>query len=133
MSGFKDDVLSILRTSNLLHGEALGYIMYAREFPHSKELLKELESRKLPVAGEITKPVVLFDYTVIPDEVATLSTFLTALTSTKEGGIIIVDVTGEHRAYSKNFDTNFVNFKITRLKFDDRYYLVMHSGVDYGD
>lgn len=134
MSGFSNDVMAILRTSVLLHGEALGYVMFARKFDKTQELLKKLESLRLPVTGKASKPVVQYDYTIVPSEMVCVPTLLLALTTAKKGGIIILEVTDNPGPFTLfELDNTFADFKITKVKYEDRIYVVFHSGVDYGN
>lgn len=127
MSGFKDDVLNILRDNVLLHGEAMGLVQF-----HT-ELLKELQSRKFPVTDTASKPVFLFDYVVISEPYVALPTVLWAMTVLSSLGIIILDVTSWKNEFQKEYKVAFGGFMAHRINYEDRYYVVIHKGTDYGN
>ena len=66
MSGFREDVISILRQNAVLQKESIGYIVGGKYESASMELYKELKSLGHIVARGRTKPVVRYDYVVIP-------------------------------------------------------------------
>lgn len=133
MSGFKDDVISILRDNVLLHGEALGWIITQHTIPESSELYKELQDRKFPVTNKLTKPVIRFDYIIIPKLHLTITWFLKALEMLAIGGMIIMDVTGYNYAFDAEYKIPFGSFTARKLIYGDRIYMVVHSGVDYAN
>lgn len=133
MSGFKDDVISILRDNVLLHAEAMGLIMAAEDHWETRELLKYLENEKLPVSGKVEKIVLLFDYVIMHRELVCTLAFLDAFANVGKMGIIIVDVSDEPSSYESVYKSYFGNFTVSKLKYGNRTYLVFHKGVDYGN
>lgn len=133
MSGFKDDVLAILRDNVLLHGEALGWVVReSAKTPKNYEVLKYLQDNKYPVADRETKPVVLFDYIIIDYSNLNLHNLLKAFSLSSSGGIIIVEVTDYPYELSKYYRILGVKWANV-VSYQDRKYLVVHSGVDYGN
>lgn len=133
MSGFRFDVISILRENVMLHGEALGYIVLGDEEENAHELFLDLQERKFPVASRITKPVVLFDYIVIPKEIVCVPMLMSAFASLSRLGLLIIEVSDEKDMYYKSYSSVFGDFTVTKVVFDDRAYLVVHAGADYGN
>lgn len=133
MSGFRDDVIAILRDNVLLHSEAMGLVMEAYSWPQTRELLKDLEDRKMPVTDRADKHVFLFDFVVIPQEWLYVHTLLRAFTLVGNLGIIIIEVTGKADLFKKELVSQFGNFTVTKLTYGDRAYLVVHQGADYGN
>ena len=133
MSGFKDDVIAILRDNVMLHAEAMGLIMEGESWQDSKELLKDLQSRNFPVTDRADKHVFLFDYVVVPLEYAFVNTLLKAFTLVGRMGLIIIDITGKSDMFFKRAVSTFGSFTIHKLTYGDRTYLVIKQGEDYGN
>ena len=127
MSGFKSDVISILRDNVLLHGEAMGWIV------GSTELYEELTKKKFPVTEKADKLVFLFDYVVISAAKRTFDSLLKALTSLSNLGVIVVEITDVQDRYDKEYRSYFGGFAARKLKYQDRAYLVIRQGLDYGN
>lgn len=129
MSGFKEDVLSILRQNNLYHRDASGLI---KGRAGSVELLEYLQKQEFPVVGNYEKQIILFDYIVLNRYYENVHFLMKALSSVNVGGIIILELDDETE-YSNKYTSIFGKFTATKVKFGTRAYLVIHAGVDYGD
>lgn len=134
MSGFKDDVISILKTNSMLHGEAIGWIFYDRiKSPKVFELLSDLQKRKLPVVSHFEKEVFRYSYIVLSNEYLTFADLFDALSSLAPQGIIIIEDWLGDLPFKDKYVVPFAKITITKVKFEDRIYMVIHEGVDYGD
>ena len=133
MSGFKDNVILILRHNGMLQGESVGWVVTGNNnFNKTEELTQALRDMKFLVVNNPQKPVVLFDYVVI-DSYRQYDTpkLLKALDNLKEDGIIIVQVTPG--LYQDKYVSRLGAFTITKVKLGEEEYLVFHTGVDYGN
>jgi hypothetical protein len=133
MSGFKDDVLAILRDNVMLHGEAMGLIMNGAVDDDSRELLKDLQNRKFPVTDRVDKHVFLFDYIVLPRYLSTAAALLRALSLVGRLSVIIMDISNVADYYNSRYTTQFGDFTANKVKYQDRTYLVIKNGTDYGN
>lgn len=133
MSGFKDDVISILRDNVMLHAEAMGLVLDADAGEESRELLQELQKRKFPVTDRVDKHVFMFDYIVIHRDYLFISSLLQAFSWAGRQGIVILDITGKADMFSKRLVSAFGGFIVQKLIYQDRAYLVIKNGVDYGN
>jgi hypothetical protein len=133
MSGFKDDILAILRDNVMLHGEAMGLIMNGAVDDDSRELLKDLQSRKFPVTDRVDKHVFLFDYIVLPRYLSTAAALLRALSLVGRLSVIIMDISNVADYYNSRYTTQFGDFTANKVKYQDRTYLVIKNGTDYGN
>lgn len=131
MSGFKDDVLAILRDNVLLHGEAMGLIVAGWKGKY-KELLDDLHSRKFPVTDRNEKQVFRFDYIVLP-WYSGIHGLLKALAVLNKLGIVILEIDKDNDQYYNKYSSIFADITVTKVSYGDRKYLVIHSGVDYGN
>lgn len=132
MSGFKDDVLAILRDNVLLHGEAMGWIVGGGFSGHTSELYNELVSRNFPVTDRRTKPVILYDYIVVPSPV-NMHGLLTYMCSLSRDGLLIVELDREKDESVPEYRSVALGFYAHRLVYNGRTYLVIHTGADYGN
>lgn len=130
MSGFKDEVISILRQNGMYHREALGLIKETGFL--TPTLLPALQAEKFPVTDKFGKPVLNFDYVVLSQEYNSLNQLLTGLASLSIGGLLILEVTNQ-TAYRDRYVSLFGNFSVTKVKYPGRTYLVFRNGIDYGD
>jgi hypothetical protein len=129
MSGFKDHVIGILRDNLMLHGESIGWVLES-----DGELSKELEKRKMLFsADKRLKDVFLLDYVVLSGTYAVTPLVLKAFSLLSKLGIIIIDATGWHPTYIREYVSVFGNFTATPLNYGNRQYLVIHAGGDYGN
>jgi hypothetical protein len=129
MSGFKDDVVSILRNHLLVQKNAIGYIPGKAD---TEELKKYLEDEGVLIVSKNEKPIVQFDFVVYNRYFTDLHTFLYALATTTIGGLIILEL-HDVALYKERYVSLFAGITATKVKFEDRQYLVVHNGVDYGD
>jgi len=137
MSGFKDNVILILRNNGVLQGESVGWVVkskrgFGKTEQQTTELIEAIRAMKFLVVGNPQKPIVLFDY-VVMDSFNQYNTpaLLKALDNLKEDGIIIVQVTPG--LYQSKYTSRLGSFTITKLELGNEDYLVFHSGVDYGN
>ncbi len=132
MNGFKDDVIAILKTNNMLHKEAVGKV-FGDGFGHINELILELRKRNLLVATSETKIVLKFSYIIMGSYLLESWVLLKAFSMLSEQGIMILEVTGREKLFEDNSVSLFGKFSTTKVKFEDRTYVVIHTGVDYGN
>ena len=128
MSGFKDDIISILRHTNMFHRESIGLIR--GDSLRVKELLDYLGDRKL-LADIKVYPITTYDYVVILSEDVSTPNVLKSLAILNTGGIIILEITEKQRKYQEKY-LRIGSMSATKLHYEDRYYLVIHAGEDYG-
>lgn len=133
MNGFKDDVISILKDNTMFHADASGWIVQQHTLPKTSELIRELQDRKFAVIGRHNKEVFRFDYVVISKEHLTPNWLLAAFAKLSENGIIIIELEDNSLAFANQYVSRFGGFTGTKVKYNGNYYLVIHSGVDYGN
>jgi hypothetical protein len=133
MNGFKEDVISILRDNVLLHAEAMGLLLDGDSNEETRGLLKDLQDRKLPVTDAVEKHVFNFDYVVLHRDSLFVNTLIRALSLVSKMGMIILDVTGKSDMFRKEYFSKFGDFSIHKLIYEDRAYLVIKNGMDYGN
>jgi len=135
MNGFKDDVISILSQNHYLQKESLGWIVSDNaKHPDQYILKKELEKMLVPFTMSDEKMVTNYDFIVIDKYHSRFDVLLRAFTRLSENGIIVLEVTDYPRDIKRTAGiSKFGKFSITRVTFQDRGYLVIKSGVDYGD
>jgi hypothetical protein len=129
MSGFKDDVISILKQNNMYHREATGLL---RGKSGDSDLLETLQKQGFPVTGNYEKFVIRFDYIVLNNFFADMRELLRALEEVNVGGIIVIEIRKDEN-YKAQYVSMFGSFSVNKVKYEDREYLVIHAGVDYGD
>jgi hypothetical protein len=128
MSGFRDDVISILRQNDLYHKTATGLVLGKS----NDGLLEELQKKGFPVIGHFEKDVILFDYIVMNRFYEDARSLMSAFASVNVGGLIIMEL-DDGDDYGKTYVSQFGSFTATKVKYGDNQYLVIHSGVDYGN
>lgn len=129
MSGFREDVITILKHNNMFHREAMGWV---REQPGSG-LAEDLQKLHFPVTTKFEKSVIRFDYIVLNRNYETVNYLMQALAIVSVGGLIIMEL-DDGSEYNSDYVSLFGGFSANRVKFgEDRYYLVIHNGVDYAD
>lgn len=133
MSGFKDDVVSILRDNVMLHGEAMGWIMTNPRVTMTKELYEYLVEQKFPVTPKSEKSVLYFDYIVIDRYTRSVNNVLRALANLSPNGLLIIEISDELPNFKDRYVSVFANFTGIRVQYQDRYYLVIRNGADYGN
>jgi hypothetical protein len=133
MSGFREDVVSILRDNVMLHAEAMGLLLDGDSNEESRELLKDLQDRKLPVTDGVSKHVFLFDYVILHRDSLFVNTLIRTFSLVSTLGMIILDVTGKADMFHKEYISKFGDFSIHKLIYGDRAYLVIKKGTDYGN
>lgn len=129
MSGYKDDVISILKHNNMYHRDATGLL---RGRSGNGDLLATLEKEGFPVVSQYQKFVVRFDYIVLNNFYADMKELLRALEEVNTGGLIVIEVRADEN-YKPKYTSIFGGFSVDKVKYENREYLVIHSGVDYGN
>jgi len=129
MSGFKDDVISILRHNSILQKESVGFVM-TETSTLAEELFQELKERKFLVTNKRTKLVLQYDYVVIPSGY-NWENFLYAFSVLSTGGVIVLEA--NEKVWSDKYVSLFGGFTGTKVRYEDRIYIVIHGGVDYAD
>lgn len=133
MSGFSDDVISILRHNLMLNKESIGWIVHGLGSQNTRELGKKISSMGFIITPKKTKPVISYDYVVIANLHLTASTLLDAFSRLSTNGIMIIEVTDNWQKFDDEYVSLFANFKATKVVYDNRSYMVIHSGADYGN
>lgn len=133
MNGFKDDVISILRDNVMLHGEAIGWIMTNPRVTMTADLYKYMVDNKYPVTPRSEKSVLYYDYIVIDRYTRSVTNLLRAFANVSENGLIVIEISDELPNFSDRYVSKYGNFTATRVQYGDRYYLVLRTGVDYGN
>ena len=130
MNGFKNDVLAILDSNTILQKESMGWVVAQHTTPDNSELYNYLQSNGFPVTNQFEKSVFFFDYIVIDRMNASLKNLLKALSLLSVGGVLVIELAEYY--FEDSYFSVFGNFTITKVRYDDRKYLVFHTGVDYG-
>lgn len=133
MSGFNDDIIAILKDNTLFHVHSVGCVCGSVLSRNSRaqSLLSALRTKGLLVSRKMHRSY-LYDYIIIPKEQFGAKVLLKALSKLGIGGIIIVEV-GENSDLESRYVSLFGNFTATTVVYEGRKYLVLHSGVDYGN
>lgn len=132
MSGFKDDVLSILKANHILQKESIGLVaLDGFFFPEVQELYDYLVENKYIVVSKRVKEVINFDYIVFPLGNYSTEDIIYALSNLSVGGIIVLEVSGID--WNDRYISRFGGFTANKVKFNGTYYVVIHGGMDYGD
>lgn len=130
MSGYKDDIVSILKHNNMYHNLALGFISGILSDGRMGNLLDHLHNLGLKVSGK--RGDATWDYIVIPNKIVSARTILMALSSINAGGIVILEISEAQRKYQEKYLRIGTNQSATKVNYEDRYYLIIHTGEDYG-
>ena len=130
MSGFKNDVLAILDSNTILQKESVGWVLTQHTTPDNSSLYYYLLTNNFPVTNQFEKTVFFFDYIVIDRLNANLKNILKALSLLNIGGVLVIEIDEDY--FDATYHSVFGNFTVTKVKYDDRKYLVFHTGVDYG-
>lgn len=130
MNGFSQDIISILRHCVMFHKEAKGLLVGAKTNEKTKELFKELKERGLLVSDKRER--IFWDYIVIPSELLSIRVLITAITEIDTGGIVIIEVTGKDKRYEDRYKGSVGNLGVTKVFYEERSYLVIHTGDEYG-
>jgi hypothetical protein len=127
MNGFEADIVSILKHNNMLHSESRGLVLHEEEFVYKLwEQYKVVASFEI---GSLTK----YDYIVLDGKVLTVPRLVEALSLLSENGLLVLEVTIEEGKFSKRYLSKFANFTATKVKYEERVYMIIHQGVDYGN
>lgn len=134
MSGFKYDIISILRHNVMIHPYSLGAILADPLDADSKELYEYLVDKNSCVVtrgmGNLTK----YNFIIITKSFLSARNLIKSLTELKRGGVIILDITNKDARYQDKY-LNIVGgtMSATKLRYEDRSYIVIHTGEDYGN
>lgn len=131
MSGFNDDIISILKHTNMCHDKSLGFISGILSDERMGNLLDQLSKLNLKVSGR--RNGITWDYIVIPNKIVSARTVLQAMSSLNSGGIIILEISENQRKYQEKYLRIGTNYSATKVQYEDRYYLIIHTGEDYGN
>ena len=133
MNGFSYAVTSILKHNVMYHASSLGLVLNGDLFPAASELLSQLRANNLLVESKLNN-FVRFDYIVMPKYVLNIRKFLSCLTRLASGGIMVLEITGSDNKYEDKY-LNIVGgtMSATKVRYQDRSYIVIHTGEDYGD
>lgn len=134
MSGFKYDVVSILRHNVLVQPYSLGAILANFESQDIKELYNYLSDMHKCVLTNGVDKLTKYNFIVIDTTHLSTRNFLKSLTELRRGGLIILNITGKDAKYQDKY-LNIVGgtMSATKLRYEDRSYIVIHTGEDYGD
>lgn len=133
MSGFSDDVISILRHNLMLNKESVGWLVHGLGSQNTRELGQKISSMGFLITPKKTKPVINYDYIVISNLHLTANALLDAFSRLSINGIMIVEVTDNWQKFDEKYVSLFANFVATKVQYDNRTYMVIHSGADYGN
>jgi len=133
MNGFSQDIISILKHNVMYHHSAIGLILNGDEFPNSFSLVQVLRLNRYLIETKIDK-MIKYDYIVINRGSLNVRMFLSCLTSLSAGGILILEITGSDSRYEDKY-LNLIGgtMSATKIRYEDRSYIVIHTGEDYGD
>lgn len=133
MSGFKDDVISILRQNGYLQRDALGWIVNNNNVSMANDLYEELIKHKFPVTNKAEKLVANYDYIIVDRYNRDAETILRAFASLSTGGLMVLEISDFFYKFWDKYVSTFAGFTATKVQYADRRYMVIHAGVDYGD
>jgi len=134
MNGFKYDVISILRHNLMVQPFSMGAILADPQDKDSYELYEYLVDKNSCVVtrgiGNLTK----YNFIVITKPLMSTRNLIKSLTELRRGGLIILEITGKDSRYEDKY-LNMVGgtMSATKLRYEDRSYIVIHTGEDYGD
>ena len=133
MNGFSQDIISILKHNVMHHSSSLGLILGATDIEEAFTALRQLHLNGLLVESKLND-FVRFDYIVIPKQLLNVRKFLSCLTRLASGGIMVLEITGSEDKYEDKY-LNMVGGTMsgTKVRYQDRSYIVIHTGEDYGD
>lgn len=131
MSGFREDVISILNSNGILQKESMGWIVSQHTNPDNSELFLYLAKQSFPVTDRFEKSVFYFDYIIIDHLNFSLPNFIKALSMLGIGGVIVIELAEDY--FNNNYYSIFGNFSIIKVTYGDKRYLVVKGGVDYGN
>lgn len=128
MNGFSNDVVSMLKHSYMYHGESIGLVI------GNNELASTLESLGLLVSVD-DKLSDNWDYIVVSGENVGVRVLIKCLTQLRNCGIIILELTNKPnvKKYADRYSNASAGFYATKVMYDDRVYLIIHQGYDYGN
>lgn len=127
MSGFKEHLVEILKTNNLLHGDSIGMVFF------DAEICEYLYDKYKVLASSDAVDLNEFDYIFVKSKFITLQFVMKLFTYLNDNGILILEITPESVKFDKKYLSKFGNFTGTKVTYDDKTYLIIHSGVDYGN
>lgn len=129
-SGFNADIINILKSNNLFHSESLGLLVGVSTDGKMGNLLYILFSYNLNVTGNFEA---YFDYIVVPSSYSSIRTLVKCLTSLSNCGIIILELSDNNRKYENKYRNMIGNFSAVKVVYENRAYLIIKLGEDYGN
>jgi hypothetical protein len=126
-----NDIVSVLKHNHMVHSDSYGLVLGTPG--DGKDTLDLLFSLGLKVTGKRDLKITTWDYIIIPRDFLNPRVFLQTLTSLNSGGIIVLDVTGEDESFEKRYSNPNRSFSATKVRYEERSYIVIHLGEDYGD
>jgi hypothetical protein len=116
----------------MLHSDSIGLI-FPSNSSRGSEVLDHLYSLGMRVSGVVDKNISKWDYIVITKDKVSFKALLRAVSMLNFGGVIILEITGKSKQYSDKYLSSIGNLKITKVFYQDRRYLVLHTGDEYGN
>lgn len=135
MNGFRQDLISILKHNSLLQRMSIGIILGDMENQRHWGLYKDLSDRKqlIELSSKLLK-FTKYDYVVITKEFLSVKNLLKAMVELNRGGIIILEITGKAESYQEKYLSMVGGMMSgTKVLYEDRGYVVLHTGEDYGN
>ena len=117
----------------MLHADASGWVVQQHILPKTSVLLKDLQNRNFAVIGRHSKQMFLFDYVIISREHLTVNWLLSAFANLKDNGMIILEITDYPMTFDNRYVSRYAGFTATKVNYENRKYLVLRKGLDYGD
>ena len=133
MNGFSADVISILKHCNMCHTSSYGVVLGGTSIEDGKNVYDYLSQLGLRVASGYMKHISMWDYIIIPRKQSSVRRLVEALTSLNSLGIIIVETTGTDAKIEERYSNVNSQLSATRVVYEDRSYLVVHTGNEYGN
>jgi hypothetical protein len=133
MSGFSNDIISILKHNHMYEREAVGWLIESNISQTPTDLALALIKDGIPITVKDDKIVVNYDFIVLDKYHYQVGWLLTALTRTGTSGIIILEADRGQYGKHGNAHSLFGDFNVVSVKYEDRLYFVLRKGNDYGD
>lgn len=129
MSGFREDILSILRHNMMLHRDSIGVILG----DGLRSAIDDIHTKGY-IISSLWDSHTKYDYIIISKDRVSSRTLLRALTNLKSGGIIVLEITGRDSKYENRYLYMVGGtMSATKIRYGDRSYIVIHTGGDYGN
>ena len=133
MSGFNTDVVSILKHCNMCNTSSYGAVLGGTDAKAGKDVYDYLSKLGLRVANGYMRQIKMWDYIIIPRKHSSVRRLVEAITSLNSLGIIIIETTGVDAKIEERYNSVDSVLSATKVVYEDRSYLVVHTGNEYGN